>query len=89
MPICFQLENKISGEVETLQKIDDRVWREFAGKEPSKSHWFLNWKNTIGFLLACGKSFEEIKEGCEDETQWNLLTWLEERYKPVCWYSPK
>ncbi len=71
MPVCFQLYPKAtpgSGPA-ILNKIDEEMCAHFeAPVDPVK---YLNgWFDCIGFRLACGKSFDEIKvelQGYVDE----------------------
>lgn len=62
MPVCFQLYDKTrpgEGPV-TLQEIDRLMCEHF--EQPCDPIKYLNgWYDSIGFRLALGKSFEEIR----------------------------
>ena len=63
MPACFQLYRKAdmaAGPV-VLQKVDEELCEYF--KVPcDEKRWMCDWYNTIGFRLAIGKDFEQIRE---------------------------
>lgn len=61
MPSCFQLYPKGEKEPKILQHIDDEMRVHFE-VPPDPDHWLGNWYDTIGFRLALGKSFEQIRE---------------------------
>lgn len=61
MPVCFQLYPKGGDKPVVLQRLDDEM-RQHFGVEPDPEHWLGHWFDTIGFRLAIGKSFAEIRE---------------------------
>jgi len=67
MPNYFNLTRKGESEPERLHSIDNRLWREIGKTDPDPDHWFYDWKNSIGFSLAMGKSFEDIIADCLDD----------------------
>jgi len=43
--------------------------------------WFADWMNTIGFGLALGKSFDEVRKNFDyDEETVKICDWLAERF---------
>lgn len=92
MPNCFALIRKTTGERAVLQQVDDEM-RQHFGAEPDPEHWFCHWYDTIGFALACGKSFEwcrekvrESGESAEDHAfSLRLIDWLDENFTADCW----
>ena len=72
MPVCYQLyrkSNQQEGAVK-LQIVDEEMCAHF--NEPvHETRWYYDWHNSIGFRLAMGKTFEQIrtefaKEAAED-----------------------
>lgn len=61
MPVCFQLIPKGSNEPEKLQTIDQKIC-EFLGVPVDEKKWCGDWYNVVGFRLAIGKTFAEIRE---------------------------
>ena len=62
MPVCFQLfskERPEDGPV-VLQKVDEELCAHF-GAEVDPKYYYNGWFDTVGFRLACGKSFEDIR----------------------------
>ena len=63
MPVCFQLFRKdgSSREPLVLQDVDEEICKHFEVPcDPVK--WVCGWFDSIGFRLACGKSFAQIRE---------------------------
>lgn len=92
MPNCFQLIRKATGKAAVLQEVDEELCRYF-GEEPHETRWFCHWYDTIGFALACGKSFdwcrEKVKESdaSDEDKQYSLkmIDWFDENFTPDCW----
>ena len=62
MPVCFQLyrkEAEAAGPV-ILQKVDEELCAHFNAPCDEKK-WLWDWYNGVGFSLACGKTFDEIR----------------------------
>lgn len=100
MPACYQLIDKKTGKPEVLQEIDRKMCEAFNQPcDPTK--WFHNWHNEIGFRLAIGQSFEDIKKEYEgyvtnpesdgERNYYSLslevLRWLEDNYTSNAFYS--
>lgn len=95
MPNCFQFISKVSGEAEKLPDIDNKLCA-FMGVEPSKTDYFLNWRNIQGYSAACGESFEKMKEEAskyydEEEipTVHKMIDWFDENYTIKWWFEMK
>ena len=61
MPVCFQLYPKGSEKPIVLQRLDEELCNHF-GVPVDPKNWFNDWYNAIGLPLACGKTFEQIRE---------------------------
>lgn len=60
MAACFQLIKKGTEEPALLNSIDEELCAHF-NVPVHPNDWYKNWYNTIGFRLALGKTFDEIK----------------------------
>lgn len=91
MPNCFQLIDKKTGKAADLREIDTALWIHFNGHEPEgNSAWYKGWYNTIGLLLSCGKSFDEIKEiYFDDQLYQSIIDRLSCSYESSAWYSSR
>lgn len=92
MPNCFQLFEKKDGVVEelpaTLASVDDAIRKEMGA--PMDSHnWFHGWCDLVGFMFACGKRGNEIKEVFhDDQTLIAIVDFIERNYEVKSWYEP-
>jgi hypothetical protein len=85
MPNYFKLIRKDNKEPEHLMIVDERLAREVGKCEPDPECWFRNWYNTIGLLLAIGRTWDQILDvGFSDELV-EVLFFLEEHYTPDAW----
>ena len=66
MPACFQLydKSKSSEGPVVLDKIDDEMCAHF-GVSPDPIKYLNRWVDSIGFRLAIGKTFAQIREEFE------------------------
>lgn len=89
MPICFQLIDRATGSPVTLQAVDDSMWLACEGSIPTPNNqWFSHWYNTIGFALACGKTFRDCREYFKDsERLLFVIDFIEKSYKVDAWYE--
>ena len=104
MPVCFQLCRKSdmeAGPVKFVQ-IDFELCSHF-GVEPDEKYYYMGWYDTIGFNLACGNSFDEIKAKyteymnqspkAEYKADWARLLeindYLDTHFTPDSWWEPK
>lgn len=86
MPACFSLTLKGAEKASNLVDIDEELCQAF-GEPIHLEHWFRNWYNLIGFCLAMGDSFDQVRERLKegDTDLREVIDWLEERYDPSCW----
>lgn len=84
MPICFELHK--NGEAVTLVRVDEEICRHF-GEEPHPTMYYRGWFDSIGFALASGKSFEEIR--LMFPTMVDITNFIEKTYEPKSWWEPK
>jgi hypothetical protein len=100
MAHCFQLLNPITREPQILAHVDDLMCAHF-NVTPHPIRYYANWYNTIGLALACGESFEQIKQRyledlTEDtsestrnycETKLAIIEWLQTNYEAISFRS--
>ena len=95
MPNCFQLTTIGSNEAAMLHDVDAALCAHF-GKPVHEKHWFAGWYQSIGFSLALGQTFAEIREDFErdaqedPEPQWYrtqiaIVDYLESHYTSDAW----
>ena len=102
MPNCFQLTRKSEldkGPVK-LDQIDQEMCDHF--KEPcDPKKWYCWWYDIIGFKLAMGKTFDQIKDDLKSERdkaeendikqvnqKWlDITEWLDENFTSNAWYQ--
>ena len=59
----------------------DNAIAESFGEEPHEVHWCRGWMNSVGFALAVGKTFDEVKQMFHyDEETVQITEWLAQRY---------
>jgi len=84
MPNCFTLTPKDGDKPKVFAEIDDEM-REHFGAPADAENWYLGWYDTIGLLLALGKTWDEIRTTLP--TLSHIVDYLEERYIPNAWYE--
>ena len=95
MPNCIQLISRETNEATKFSTIDDRLCQ-WLGVEPDKERYHAAWYDIIGFRLALGQSFAQIKEYFTKEMQtskysdeyahlWRIADWLETNYTCNAW----
>lgn len=96
MPNCFTLTRKGESEPANLQEIDNEM-RQAFGEEPDEDNWLWGWYDTIGFGLAMGKDWKQLREQfAEDPAESErtnlarrrklaVIYWLEANYVPDAW----
>ena len=88
MPNCFQLLR--DGVAVPLATIDEEMCLHF-GVECHRSRYFNSWFDIIGYDLAKGLTFNEIKTSLASASYDNLSTlvqiaeWLEARFTANAW----
>lgn len=89
MPNCFTLTrlNKPEEGPVSLTKIDEEMCKHFNVEcDPVK--YYCEWYNTIGLMLAIGRTFEEIFEIFEgSERTIEIAKWLQANFTTDAWYS--
>ena len=86
MPNCYTLTKKGETEPCCRLKIDEELCT-LLGEVPDPKYWVAGWDFNIGFALACGKTFPEIRERVkEDERLLKIVNHLERNYTPNAWY---
>jgi hypothetical protein len=91
MPNCFRLLR--DGAAVRLAQVDDEMRRAF-GASPDPAHYFEEWYNIIGYELAMGRSFDQIRSYLE--SAWadfpelvRIADWLEANFTIDFWYELK
>lgn len=84
MPNCFQLVRLSlldEGPV-ALSKIDAEMCYRFD-VEPDPVTYYRMWFDTIGFGLACGKSWDQLRKLFP--TRVDIIDWLSDNFLPRVW----
>ena len=96
MPACFTLTRKGESTPSSLQHIDDEMRQAFC-EEPDEVRWLWGWYDTIGFGLAMGRDWTQLREQfAEDPAESErtnmfrrrmlaVIYWLEANYIPNAW----
>lgn len=96
MPNCFTLTRKGESKPASLQHIDNEMRIEF-GEEPDEDRWLWGWYDTIGYGLALGRDWAQLRERfAEDPAESErtnmfrrrmlaVIDWLEANYIPNAW----
>lgn len=90
MPNCFQLLR--GGEAVPFNTVDEEMCAHF-GEPCDADRYFRKWYNCIGWNLAMGRSFDEIK-AIYSEPNWAdsgllpVVEWLAANFTPSSWYEP-
>lgn len=98
MPNCFQLTKKGDNEPSTLNSIDEAICIHL-GVEVHPQVYCAGWYDYIGFALAMGKDWAQIRQRLADTvrefpdegtTEWaavmgKILQFLEDNYTADAW----
>lgn len=72
MAVCFQLFRKSTGEGPLpLTLVDEEICKEFKAI-PHPVRYFKGWFDCVGFGLACGKTYQQIRSQQEDYLRLDL-----------------
>lgn len=86
MPNCFSLTRKGETEPTSLSAIDEELCA-LLGTPVHPTRYVEGWFDSIGFALACGRSWEQIKlfsDPREDNLR-KIITHLETNYSVDAW----
>ena len=96
MPRCFRLLEKGTQTAKSLNSIDTEICEKVLHVEVHPK-WYgggeFNWFDTIGLLLACGKSLNPesddyiLKDETYGETFVKVVNYLSERYDSDSFYQ--
>ena len=96
MPNCFTLTRKGENAPASLQTIDD-LMRVAFGEEPDPKRWLWGWYDVVGFGLALGRDWTQLREQyAEDPAEsertntfhrqmLTVIDWLDEHYTTDAW----
>jgi hypothetical protein len=84
MPNCFQLLR--NGKPTPLVQIDKEMCEHF-NVEPNPQFYYRGWYDIVGFGLACGYSFDKVREIHPDYK--DICDWLEKHFEPKSWWESK
>lgn len=102
MPVCFNLTRKsdIAAGPVKLNTIDEEMCKHF-GAPVDEVKYHCGWFDSIGFRLATGKTWEDIRKEfrnyVEEKSDYTLLykhlieivDWLEDNFVTDSWYELK
>ena len=60
MPNCFRLHRKTDNVAESLNVVDEQLCKLINYPVDPKKYCF-GWFDTIGFSIACGRTFTELR----------------------------
>lgn len=87
MPNCFQLLR--DGVAVTLATIDEEMCRHF-GAQCDPVRYYEAWYDAIGWELAMGRSFDQIRVTLAEYPQLvEIATWLEQNFTSNAWHERK
>lgn len=86
MPNCFQLCR--DGAAVPLLDIDEEMCRYFGVACDPKA-WHHAWYDIVGYALAMGRTFDEIRARYEDPHLREIVDWLANNFTPRAWYELK
>lgn len=80
MALQLALTHKTTGERVNLVKVDEEI-ANAVGDAVHPERWCRFWMDTVGFSLACGKSFVETREYWADRPELlEVIDYLENTY---------
>jgi hypothetical protein len=86
MPACFQLIDKTTDKPARFADIDDKLCQ-YLEKPIDPIEYLYNWYNLVGFGLACGKSFDQLREVFADTDLVPVIDFLDEHYTANAWHQ--
>ena len=88
MPNCFSLTRKAAPEAGFVRFdiIDNELCAAF-GVVPDEVQYYLGWYDSIGLMLAIGKSFADMRVIWAGDTEiLKVVDWLDEHFTSDAWY---
>ena len=91
MAAYIQMLDRETGEPVPFVDIDEKMCKDFDVEVDAK-RYYREWYDMICFPLALGDTYEVIRQrwiGYGDVAigDFEILTWLEERYEPKNWFG--
>ena len=85
MPACFTLTRKGKTQPMKLGAIDDFICKSL-NEDPDPVQWCHNWVNTLGFSIAVGHSFAQMRHiWGHNESLIEIIDILEEHFTSGFW----
>lgn len=84
MPNCFTLTKKGDAAPMPLVKIDEELC-ELLGRPVDPQYYVAGWFNTIGFGLATGQTWDQLRETFTGVVIRKCIDYLEANYEPNAW----
>ncbi len=85
MPNCFQLTHKGDTEPMSLNKIDEMICNHL-NVPVDEVKYVHGWFDSIGFSLACGRNWEQVRENFSDCPElMPIIDFLEENFTSDSW----
>jgi hypothetical protein len=79
MPNCIQLFRKGEKEPLSFHRVDEEICK-LMNMPVSKDEWCCGWYNTIGLLIALGKTLPEITEMQLGANLHQIVVFMAEHY---------
>jgi len=87
MPSCFQLLR--DGDAVSLNQIDEEMCKHFQ-VPCHETRYYESWYDTIGFGLATGESFDQIRMTYADFPRLvEIASWIETNFSVRHWHELK
>ena len=85
MPNCFSLTKKGDSKPATLTSVDEAICA-LLGEPVHELNWCHQWFDSVGFGLAVGRTFADMRDtfaDCPDLLK--IIDFLEANYTPDAW----
>lgn len=90
MPNCFRLLR--GGVAVPIVDVDAEMCRYFSA-DCDPNRWFRGWYDFVGFDLAMGKSFDEIRASYREDPYLiyliEVVDWVEANFTVDSWYETR
>ena len=85
MAACFSLTKRGETTPASLVSVDEAICAH-VGRQPDPQKYVWDWFDYVGFPLAVGRSWADIREQCEDFPELlQIIDFLEANYLPNAW----